>query len=67
MDWPNLTWQEMKALEGKRVRVLLDNDPEEVFHEGVLVSLREDGEAAIRNDDGRIGYSWPALDMQVAP
>ena len=56
-------WERMKALEGRRVRVLLDRDPD-VFVEGVLVSLDEDGEAGVKYPDGHIGYCWPALDIR---
>lgn len=59
------TWDEMKALEGKRVRVILDWYDSEAFSEGVLEALDDSGQVWMLKDDGRRTCSWPALDMEL--
>lgn len=60
-----MTFDEMKALEGKRVRVILDELDPQAYVDGVLELLDEYGQVQIRNDDGTLSYAWPALDMEL--
>lgn len=55
-------WPEMKALEGKQVRVLLDRE-DDVWVEGKLLVIWPDGEFNIEVD-GVIRYCWPALRVE---
>lgn len=55
----------MKALEGQKVRVILDWFIPDAYHEGTLLYLSEEGEVTMLNTDGTIGVSWPALDMEL--
>ena len=55
----------MKALEGKRVRVILDWLDPDAYHDGILLDLDDYGQVVIQNDDGSRGVSWPALDMEL--
>lgn len=59
-----LTWDEMKALEGKRVRVQLDSYGDPVYVEGVLHSIDEYGQVALFTPDHGTRFSWPALNME---
>lgn len=58
-------WPEMKALEGKQVRVLLDRE-EDVWVEGKLLVIWPDGEFNLEVD-GVIRYGWPALKVEEVP
>lgn len=62
-----MTWDEMKALEGSRVRVILDWLIPEAFCEGTLLHLSEEGEVTYLKTDGSIAAAWPALDMELLP
>lgn len=55
-------WPEMKAMEGKQVKVLLSREPD-VWVEGKLLGIWPDGEFDIEVD-GVIRYCYPALRIE---
>lgn len=52
---------EMPELEGRYVQVLLTRDPD-LYVSGLLVSISPDGEVCL-DVDGRLEWSWPALEV----
>lgn len=63
-DWTE-DWDEMAALVGKRVTVIMDKDDDQAQITGFLVSLSADGGFVIENDTRH--HCWPALAMRKAP
>ena len=60
-------WTEhMRALLGKRVNVTIDRE-KPVVVTGTLLSFNEGGEVAVREEDGFVTWSWPALEAELVP
>lgn len=57
-------WSEhMRSLLGKQVRVTIDRD-KPVIVKGTLLCFNEGGEVVVREDDGFVTWSWPALEAE---
>jgi hypothetical protein len=63
---PASEWeQQMRAFLGKRVEVVLNEDPRKVVV-GVLHGFDTDGQVRIADEDGSWGWAWPCLDIAVS-
>jgi hypothetical protein len=63
---PASEWeQQMRAFLGKRVEVVLSEDPRKVVV-GVLHGFDTDGQVRIADEDGSWGWAWPCLDIAVS-
>ena len=51
----------MAAYVGRRCEMVLSNHEPEVSQVGVMVSLSDDGEAEVIDDDGVRRWCWPIL------
>lgn len=60
------TFAEMQTYLGQRCAVVLSNFDPPVIQVGVLVSLEDDGEVTIDDDEGVRHHAWPALEIRYA-
>ncbi len=58
------SWNEMHALIGHHVTVVLDLSEDGAIITGKLLDLTDDGEAKVQLDDGKVMYAWPAMGIE---
>jgi len=59
-----VTFDEMKAFEGRECTVTLAVEPKLIEISGTLLELTPDGDADIRLPNGQIIMVWPVLDIR---
>lgn len=58
------TVDEIRALLGKRVKVILDEHDEGAIATGQLLGFGEGGDFEVLEDDGFIHFCWPMLHIE---